>query len=121
MAAGTAALSHLPSKGSFPGKSGSATSLISLTRLSPMSQYSAVKRVDVTMPSVERGLGDRLAGGIIDDFRTKLRGLLLRPDSNGYDDARRVWNRLTLSRHPARATARRLPPSIESRAPPVAG
>jgi hypothetical protein len=28
---------------------------------------------------------------------------------------------LTLSRHPARATARRLPPSIEHRAPPVAG
>src|ERR1700738_5328826 len=28
---------------------------------------------------------------------------------------------LTLSRHPARATARRLPPSIEYRVPPVAG
>ena len=28
---------------------------------------------------------------------------------------------LTLSRHPARATARRLPPSIEHRVPPVAG
>jgi hypothetical protein len=28
---------------------------------------------------------------------------------------------LTLSRHPARATARRLPPSIEDRVPPVAG
>src|SRR6266496_5043148 len=28
---------------------------------------------------------------------------------------------LTLSRHPARAIARRLPPSIEHRAPPVAG
>src|SRR6476660_8448254 len=28
---------------------------------------------------------------------------------------------LTLSRHPARATARRLPPSIEHRTPPVAG
>jgi len=28
---------------------------------------------------------------------------------------------VTLSRHPARATARRLPPSIECRAPPVAG
>src|SRR6202048_1565660 len=28
---------------------------------------------------------------------------------------------LTLSRHPARATARRLPPSIENRVPPVAG
>jgi len=28
---------------------------------------------------------------------------------------------LTLSRHPARAIARRLPPSIEHRVPPVAG
>jgi hypothetical protein len=28
---------------------------------------------------------------------------------------------LTLSRHPARATARRLPPSIGHRVPPVAG
>ena len=28
---------------------------------------------------------------------------------------------LTLSRHPARATARRLPPSIDPRVPPVAG
>jgi hypothetical protein len=28
---------------------------------------------------------------------------------------------LTLSRHPTRATARRLPPSIEYRVPPVAG
>src|SRR5713101_4398360 len=28
---------------------------------------------------------------------------------------------LTLSRHPARATTRRLPPSIEHRVPPVAG
>jgi hypothetical protein len=28
---------------------------------------------------------------------------------------------LTLSRHPARATARRLPPSIEHRVPPLAG
>jgi hypothetical protein len=28
---------------------------------------------------------------------------------------------LTLSRHPARATARRLPPSIEYQVPPVAG
>jgi FAD/FMN-containing dehydrogenase len=46
------------------------------------------------------GSDTELTDGVIDDFRTKLRGPLLRPDSNGYDDARRVWNSL-IDRRPA--------------------
>ena len=46
------------------------------------------------------GSETELASGTIDDFRTKLRGPLLRPDSNGYDAARQVWNGL-IDRRPA--------------------
>src|SRR5262245_18865731 len=44
----------------------------------------------------ETELGDHT----IDDFRAKLRGPLLRPDSNDYDAARQVWNSL-IDRRPA--------------------
>ncbi len=46
------------------------------------------------------GSDTELTDGVIDDFRSKLRGPLLRPDSNSYDDARRVWNSL-IDRRPA--------------------
>jgi hypothetical protein len=50
------------------------------------------------------------------------RGGLLRPSRPGEFHPEPLTDPdLTLSRHPARATARRLPPSIEYRVPPVAG
>src|SRR5262249_3012286 len=50
------------------------------------------------------GSDTELTDGVIDDFRARLRGPLLRPDSNGYDDVRRLWKRLS-GRRPA-VTAR---------------
>jgi FAD/FMN-containing dehydrogenase len=41
-----------------------------------------------------------LSDQTIDDFRAKLRGPLLKPDSNDYDAARQVWNSL-IDRRPA--------------------
>jgi FAD/FMN-containing dehydrogenase len=43
---------------------------------------------------------DTIAAGEIDDFRTRLRGTLLRPGDPGYDDARRIWNAM-IDKRPA--------------------
>lgn len=40
------------------------------------------------------GSASDIATGAIEEFRNKLRGPLLLRETNGYDDARRVWNSL---------------------------
>jgi FAD/FMN-containing dehydrogenase len=41
-----------------------------------------------------------MESGVIDDFKTKLRGTLLQPNDPGYDEARQIWNAM-IDRQPA--------------------
>src|SRR2546425_13310859 len=36
--------------------------------------------------------GQRVSESLIQDFKTRLRGRLLRPGMDGYEDSRRIWN-----------------------------
>ena len=36
--------------------------------------------------------GQRVPESLIQDFKTRLRGRLLRPGMDGYEDSRRIWN-----------------------------
>src|SRR5438445_12934017 len=36
--------------------------------------------------------GQRVSESVIQDFRTRLSGRLLRPGMDGYEDSRRIWN-----------------------------
>ncbi len=77
-----------------------------------------VKSIGSTRPTISRHV--RCA---FDSDRVGARGSpSLRPSRPGEFHPEPLTDPdLTLSRHPARATARRLPPSIEYRVPPVAG
>ena len=45
--------------------------------------------------------GERtLTGAVVETFKTKLRGELLRPNDTGYDGARQVWNAM-IDKRPA--------------------
>src|SRR5437016_5713939 len=44
--------------------------------------------------------GQRVSESLIQDFKTRLRGRLLRPGMDGYEDSRRIWNS-NVVKHPS--------------------
>ncbi len=44
--------------------------------------------------------GAALDEAVVQEFKTKLRGELIRPEDSGYDAARKVWNGM-IDKHPA--------------------
>ncbi len=54
----------------------------------------------MTDGGVSTATGPRIADAVVDEFKAGLRGGLLRPGDDGYDEARRLWNGM-FDRRPA--------------------
>ena len=54
----------------------------------------------MTDGGVSTATGPRIADAVVDEFKAGLRGRLLRPGDDGYDEARRLWNGM-FDRRPA--------------------